>query len=50
MAFVTKKGSNTGGRGGSIVVSECGKGKDFGPVILLIVAEDSEVLDRKSVV
>ena len=44
IAFVTKKGCNTGGRGGSIVVSEFSKGKDFGPVILLVVAEDSEVL------
>ena len=44
IAFVTKKGCNTGGRGGSIVVSEFGKGKDSGPVILLVVAEDSEVL------
>ena len=44
IAFVTEKGCNTGGRGGSIVVSEFGKGKDFGPVVLLVVAEDSEVL------
>ena len=44
IAFVTEKGCNTGGRGGSVVVSEFGKGKDFGPVVLLVVAEDLEVL------
>ena len=44
IGVIAFKGCNTGGRGGSIVVSEFGKGKDFGPVVLLIVAEDSEVL------
>ena len=44
IAFVTEKGCNTSGRGGSVVVSEFSKGKDFGPVVLLVVAEDSEVL------
>ena len=44
IAFVTEKGCNTSGGGGSIIVSEFGKGKDLGPVILLVVTEDSEVL------
>ena len=44
ITFIAKKGCNTGGSAQRIVVSEFSKRDDIRPVILLIIAEDSDVL------
>jgi uncharacterized membrane protein YdcZ (DUF606 family) len=44
VAFVGEEGGNTGSFGGCIVVGEFGEWKEFGPVVLLVVAVAAEIL------
>ena len=44
IAFVGEERSYAGSSAGRVVVSEFGKGKDFRPIVLLVVAENAKVL------
>ena len=44
IAFVGKEGSYTSSSTRRVVVCEFGKGKDFQPIVLLVVAENAKVL------
>jgi hypothetical protein len=49
VAFVGKERGDSGGGARSIVVGELRERKEFGPVILLIIAKDSQVLFKSLV-
>jgi len=44
VALVGEEGRNASRSTGRVVVSELGKWQEFGPVVLLVIAVDSEVL------
>jgi len=44
VAFVRKEGGDAGRRARRVIVRKFGEGKEFGPVVLLVVAIDSNVL------
>ena len=46
IAFVGKERSYAGSSAGRVVVCELSKGKDFRPIVLLVVAENAKVLVR----
>ena len=43
IAFVGEERSYAGSSAGRVVVCEFGKGKDFRPIVLLVVAEDVKI-------
>ena len=44
IAFVGEERSYTGSSAGRIVVCEFSKGKDFQPIVLLVVTENAKIL------
>jgi len=44
VAFVRKEGRDAGGGTGSVIIGKFREGKEFGPVVLLVIAIDPNIL------